>query len=253
MPESNPFAGSTPGLDEIWSFGLRNPWRISFDRLTGDLWIGDVGQGEVEEIDFQPASSTGGENYGWKLMEGSDCYDPDPIDPDCPDDTESCFSTDFVDPIFEYDHGVSDGGRCVTGGFVYRGCKFPTLSGYYILMDYISSNGWLVDSAGSFMLFSDFPNHISTFGESEQGEIYAGKLEGSIYKVRDGNIPKNLVLDESDSPLSGMYEAEDTIFVQGTVTISPGKTATLISSEVIIENDLTINNTSLIQLERNCQ
>ena len=116
VPPSNPFFGSPPTLPEIWAYGLRNPWRFSFDRGTGDLFIGDVGQNAVEEIDFQPAASPGGENYGWRLMEGSSCFNP----------PTNCNDGSLILPILEYSHFL---GCSVTGGYVYRGSLYPQLRG----------------------------------------------------------------------------------------------------------------------------
>jgi glucose/arabinose dehydrogenase len=129
-PPSNPFSGATPGLDEIWAYGLRNPWRPSFDHVTGDLIIADVGQGAIEEVDFQPSTSDGGENYGWRCYEGSNFFTESAttpcgtcIAPACPK----------VFPAYQYDHTL---GRCaITGGYVYRGCAIPDLQGQYFFGD----------------------------------------------------------------------------------------------------------------------
>jgi glucose/arabinose dehydrogenase len=125
IPASNPFVGDPNAAvrEEIWAYGLRNPWRFSFDALTGDLYIGDVGQGAREEIDFQPASSSGGENYGWRVMEGSLCFNP----------ASGCNTSGKVLPIAEYDHNT---GCSVTGGYVYRGSRYPLLRGHYFYGDF---------------------------------------------------------------------------------------------------------------------
>ena len=129
IPAGNPFVGAG-GPDEAWAIGLRNPWRFSFDRLTDDLFIADVGQGLREEIDFQPAGSGAGANYGWKIMEGTLCTGNTGS---CPPSTPACFSPSFTAPILEYGHDV---GRCsVTGGYVYRGLAIPDLSGTYLFAD----------------------------------------------------------------------------------------------------------------------
>jgi uncharacterized protein (TIGR03437 family) len=166
IPASNP-----PGQRrEIWALGLRNPWRFSFDRETGDLYIADVGQNTLEEVNFQSANSAGGENYGWSIMEGTRCFD----DPNCANRSE------LVRPIFDYgrNEGVS-----VTGGFVYRGSRYPFLRGVYIFGDFGSSlvlalrrqgNQWQANRYGR----TGFS--ISTFGEDEQGELYAGDYGGRI-------------------------------------------------------------------------
>ncbi len=131
VPASNPLVDGAGGTcDEIWALGLRNPWRSSFDRLTGDLWIGDVGQLTWEEVDRQPAASAGGENYGWRCYEGNHPFNLAGCGP--------IGSYDF--PVFEYAH--SGNGCSVTGGYVYRGSQFPTLAGRYLLADYCTGNFW---------------------------------------------------------------------------------------------------------------
>jgi len=178
IPEDNPFAGNIPGLDEIWALGLRNAWRISFDRITGDLWMGDVGQDKYEEIDFQPAGSTGGENYGWRCYEGNHTFD-----------TSLCLrEEEFVFPVYEYLH---DAGRCsVTGGFVYRGSKFPVMNGYYFFTDYCTDEIWsLHNNSGTWeLIYHDrfSGNNFSTFGEDVNGELYiAGLSSGDIFVIQE--------------------------------------------------------------------
>lgn len=172
VPADNPFFGAGPPLDEIWALGFRNPWRISFDRVSGDLYIADVGQDEREEVNRQPASSTGGENYGWVVMEGNFCHDPDPIDPDCPAATASCFDVSYTAPAFDYDHS---GGNCsITGGFVYRGSSIPTLAGSYVYGDWCTGNLWAaLDSGGwTSTLLPVSLGSILSFGEDVDGELY---------------------------------------------------------------------------------
>jgi glucose/arabinose dehydrogenase len=177
IPQSNPFYNTPNERGEIWSYGLRNPWRVSFDRQTGDLFIGDVGQSAREEIDFQPASSTGGENYGWHIFEGSLCYNPAP--------NPTCNASGKVFPLTEYDHTV---GCAVTGGYIYRGFSYPPMQGYYFYGDYCTGvlfaahkdpvNGWVET------LIADTPFNISTFGEDEQGELYFADLStGKVYQM----------------------------------------------------------------------
>jgi hypothetical protein len=140
IPPSNPFAAPGGPLDEIWAKGLRNPWRFSFDRVTGDLFIADVGQSAREEIDFQPRTSAGGDNYGWKSMEGSLCGEGGSSG--CPAGVLPCNSPAFKAPLYEYAHAGS--GNCtgtVIGGYVYRGTAYPDLAGVYFYGDYCF--GWL--------------------------------------------------------------------------------------------------------------
>ena len=128
VPASNPFVTAAGYRPEIWALGLRNPWRSSFDRRTGDLYIADVGQNLYEEIDFQPAGGTGGENYGWRIQEGAHCYNPNP-----------CDRTGLIQPVFEYDHSQ---GCSVAGGFVYRGAIYPRMQGVSFFSDYCSGRVW---------------------------------------------------------------------------------------------------------------
>lgn len=187
VPPSNPRAGAGAPLGLIWSKGLRNPWRFSFDRQTGDLYIGDVGQNVIEEIDWRPRSSSGGENYGWDIFEGRLCHEPPPGNSNCP------APSGFVEPVVTYDH---DGGRCsVTGGFVYRGCKLRNMRGRYFYSDYCASfiRSFVISGAVATDLrdhtASTRPNgstidNVSALGEDARGELYiVDHLDGEIYRV----------------------------------------------------------------------
>ncbi len=176
VPSSNPFVGSQDPTDlyrdEIWALGLRNPWRISFDRLTQDLYIADVGQNAFEEVNFQPASSSGGENYGWKILEASTRYN------------NSTASTEgLVLPVAEYPHAQ---GRSITGGYVYRGSD-PTLQGIYFYGDFVNGKLWGLRREGNLWenkLLLDSAYGISTFGEDEAGNLYvADYFGGGIYQL----------------------------------------------------------------------
>lgn len=172
VPAANPFVGQTNVLPEIWAYGLRNPWRYSFDQQTGDLFIADVGQNAYEEIDFQPAASPGGENYGWRITEGSHCYNPNP-----------CDTTGLVLPIAEYDR---DNGRSVTGGFVYRGAVYPTLQGIYLYADYVTGRIWGLRPDGSRWenrLLLETGHRISSFGQDAAGEVYVVDHAGAVLRV----------------------------------------------------------------------
>jgi len=166
IPTDNPFG------DEIWHYGLRNPWRISFDKLTGDLYIGDVGQNAWEEIDFLPAGSPGGTNFGWDRREGAHDY-------------EGSASADFVEPIAEYSH--PDGGCSVTGGFVYRG-SMPEWNGIYLYGDYCTGYIWgmIRPEAGASwqnQLLFETNQRITSFGQDESGELYILSDSGEIFKL----------------------------------------------------------------------
>jgi glucose/arabinose dehydrogenase len=176
LPPDNPYGpeGNAPGagLPEIWAIGLRNPWRFSFDLRLGDLYIGDVGQSGWEEIDRQPADSTGGENYGWNVMEGRHCYQ------------SGCDQTGYVKPIAEYPTAT---GCAVTGGYVYRGSDQPELQGVYVFSDYCSGIVYTLQvDEGTItpkqVLESGL--RVSTLGEDEEGELYLADLAGGgMYRI----------------------------------------------------------------------
>jgi glucose/arabinose dehydrogenase len=182
IPSDNPFVGSPDTLDEIWSLGLRNPWRYSFDRKSGDLYIADVGQNEWEEINVEPAGSSGGLNYGWRLKEGTDCYDP-------PSDCDTL--TGLTDPVYEYGHGGNPFKCSVTGGFVYQGCAIPELKDRYFFGDYCSGQIWsfIWNDTGIVDLtehtdISPGTGVLVSFGEDYFGELYVCAMgDGIVYKV----------------------------------------------------------------------
>ncbi len=176
IPPDNPFVDDPETRGEIWAFGLRNPWRFSFDRLTDDLYIADVGQGTWEEIDLQPASSPGGENYGWSCYEGDNILKPDRCD--------SAITYTF--PIHVYEH--TQGNCSVTGGYVYRGNQYPVLWGHYLFADYCSGRLWSLTPSGQggwqITFLNDIPGNPSTFGENIAGELFvAGHSNGIIYRL----------------------------------------------------------------------
>ena len=175
-PESNPFFGLDNAQDEMWAYGLRNPWRITFDRLTGDLFIADVGQNAFEEVSFQPANSTGGENYGWRLLEASVCFNP----------PNGCSASGTVLPILEYANGS---GASVTGGYRYRGSDFPQMYGVYLYADYIQRRLFAAEQDGGGWREigrREIPFRISSFGEDERGEILfvAYGQSGALYRLK---------------------------------------------------------------------
>jgi len=176
IPPGNPFLLSAGYLPEIWALGLRNPWRFSFDRGTGDLYIGDVGQGNFEEIDFRPAGDPGGRNYGWNIMEGDSCYPPG---------TVGCNRTGLTLPVFVYDHAL---GCSVTGGHVYRGAAFPSLRGVYLFGDFCSGRIWGIRKNGAAwdnaLLADNTTLTITTFGEDESGNVYVvNYANGDLLKI----------------------------------------------------------------------
>ncbi|MBM4258960.1 MAG: DUF11 domain-containing protein [Deltaproteobacteria bacterium] len=202
VPATNPFVQNRNYRSEIWALGLRNPWRFSFDRQTGDLYIGDVGQGVYEEIDFQPKASPGGENYGWKIMEGAHCFN-----------SSSCNQSGLTLPLVEYDHSQ---GCSVTGGVVYRGQQFPRLQGLYFYGDFCSGNLW-----GHRSTFGSRQNTrlldtaltISTFGEDEAGEVYVADYgTGDLYRITDPEPVSGADLAVS------LADAPDPVTVNSSVT-----------------------------------
>jgi len=171
IPQDNPFLANKQAKPEIWAYGLRNPWRHSFDSLTGDLWIADVGQEKWEEINLQSADSKGGENYGWKMMEGKHCYAP----------KKDCDNGKLTHPVAEYSHKQ---GCSITGGYVYRGENIPSIVGKYIYADFCSGTIWGIDQNLSFsvQVVMQTELNISSFGEDASGEIYLLDYNGGIYK-----------------------------------------------------------------------
>jgi len=173
IPADNPYAAGG-GAAEVWASGLRNPWRFSFDRLTGDLYIGDVGQSSWEEIDFSPAGSPGGVNFGWNFREGTHPYS----------DTAPPAGLELIDPVVEYGH---DQGITVIGGYVYRGERLPAWQGIYLYGDYGSGLIWGLfrDSSGVWQntLLFQTGSTITSFGEDEQGEVYLVDHMGILFRL----------------------------------------------------------------------
>jgi glucose/arabinose dehydrogenase len=183
VPSTNPLVDGQGGAcDEIWALGLRNPWRTSFDSLTGDLFIADVGQNTWEEVDFQPAGSAGGENYGWRCYEG-----------DHPYNTTGCGPQgNYTFPIFEYSHS---GGNCsVSGGYVYRGSQYPAMYGHYLLADFCSGRVWDLVSDGIGGWDSTLHTNLMAsqryvaFGEDINGELYMVGYNGTVYRIQEDSV-----------------------------------------------------------------
>ncbi|HEY8258985.1 MAG TPA: PQQ-dependent sugar dehydrogenase [Gemmatimonadales bacterium] len=177
IPADNPYAGRTDVRPEIWSYGLRNPWRFSFDRATGDLYIGDVGQNAWEEVDISPASDGAGKalNFGWNIMEGKHCYPGG-----------SCDQAGLTLPVLEYDHGQ---GCSITGGYVYRGAAIPAIQGQYFYGDYCG--GWVRSirvEGGAVVESFQWPalspgGAITSFGEDAAGELYVTSAGGLVFRI----------------------------------------------------------------------
>jgi uncharacterized repeat protein (TIGR01451 family) len=199
IPPDNPYAGSTPGLDEIWAIGVRNPWRFGFDRKTGDHIIADVGQNNWEEVDFQAFGTPGGVNWGWDDREGAHCFEP----------PTGCQTAGRTDPIMEYSHGL---GCSVSGGYRYRGTAIPQIYGKYYFGDFCTGSVWQSTQGGNgnwnigSPLSTSF--NISGFGEDQNGEMYIINLNGAVYKFTGTDA--NLALTVTDNP--------DPVFVNTTLT-----------------------------------
>jgi glucose/arabinose dehydrogenase len=184
-PPDNPYVGNPDTSQYIWAMGVRNPWRFSFDRLTYDMYIADVGQGTWEEIDIEPTSSTGKYNYGWDNREGKHCYEP----------MAGCITAGMTDPVHEYNH---TGGNCsISGGYVYRGCAIPDLDGAYFFGDYCSGKIWSFKYVGGVVTqltdrtveLNSTPFSVVGFGEDVYGEIYICDLSGDVYKIVPNGVP----------------------------------------------------------------
>ena len=178
IPPDNPFVGSTGARKEIWARGLKNPWRFAFDRVTGDLYLGDVGRDRWEEINVQPHDSHGGENYGWRLMEGPACFY---LSHDC--NPHGALTL----PAIQYSHRQ---GCAVIGGYVYRGRRTPALAGRYLYADFCTGKIWSAmrgkDGAWSSTLLLDSDYLITSFGEDDEGELYVthrDKKDGAVYRL----------------------------------------------------------------------
>jgi glucose/arabinose dehydrogenase len=179
IPPDNPWVESdwnnSPVRDEIWALGLRNPWRYSFDRQTGDLWIADVGQNLYEEVNLTRAGAGAGSNYGWPIIEGAHCFR----------NPSGCDAGGLVLPVLEYPH---EGHCSVTGGYVYRGEQFPELDGVYFYGDYCSGAIWAATQDGTDGVISDLVLNsgarLSSFGEDEEGELYVADMgNGTVYQL----------------------------------------------------------------------
>ena len=175
IPPDNPWAMSSTNAHELWNYGLRNPWRYSFDPQTGDLYLADVGQNAQEEIDVAPAGNPGGQNYGWNRMEGSVCFG------------NPCDTTGLTLPVLDYTHNA---GACsVTGGYVYRGAALPSVQGAYFYSDYCA--GWVRSfqwQNGQIVSQLQWPGlapggNVTSFGEDALGELYVLTAGGRVYRI----------------------------------------------------------------------
>jgi len=184
IPTTNPYISDASVSDEILALGLRNPWRWSFDKTTGDMWLPDVGQAGKEEVNFRAAANINSPgNYGWRCFEGTTVYDACSTPP-----------ANLISPVFEYSHNAA-GGKSITGGYVYRGSEYIDLMGWYICADYVSGNGFLVkNNGGTFTSapYTGWPANVTTFGENNNGDLYAA-AGSTVYKITaSGPLPVRL-------------------------------------------------------------
>ncbi|NDJ52735.1 MAG: PQQ-dependent sugar dehydrogenase [Chloroflexi bacterium] len=202
IPADNPFVGDPDSQDEIWAYGLRNPWKFSFDSQTGDLYIADVGQNTWEEVNYQPADSTGGQNYGWNIYEGPDCFE-----------AEACI-TIGTPPVISYNHRT--GNRSITGGYVYRGTAYPFLDGAYLYADYVSGRVWGASQINDFAdvtELADTDYRITGFGEDEAGELYILDGErGEVLQIQAQSALEYTNLTDNASFESNLGADDWTIF-----------------------------------------
>lgn len=230
IPADNPYVGAVDTLHELWAIGLRNPWRFSFDKLTGDMWLSDVGQDLWEEINFEPAGFAGGNNYGWRCYEGDEIYNPDSCDG----------AVDFTYPIYTYPHNDSTGGYSITGGYVYRGSLYPALYGKYIYCDYVTGNFYTLESdgAGGWVntIYPALLFEAVSFGEDKNAEQYVVvRATSTIYKLIDvcASLASTSELTDADCTLGNVGSILATI-TGGTepysIEWSTGDTTLLIDS-----------------------
>ena len=252
VPVDNPYVDNDNIRSEIWAFGVRNPWRISFDCVTGDLWIGDVGQGMWEEVNRQLASSPGGENYGWDCYEGNHAFEL----------TNCAGALNYTPPVFEYPHNCSQGcpvgtGNSITGGFVYRGSDFPSLNGYYIVADYGSEKIWLISPSLNVSDATPDPisyNQLAAFGEGDDKELYACVLSGSdIYRITvPGVLPLYFVAltgERLDADVRIQWKVENT---EGIKEFQVQKSENSFSAfETVGKIEVDGNNTKYAFLDKN--
>jgi len=220
IPPDNPFVGVSGYAPEIWSLGLRNPWKFSFDRLTGDMWIGDVGQNQWEEINFEPAGHPGGINWGWRCYEGNASYN-----------LAGCgTSSQYTFPVAVYAHAAPQSFCSVTGGFVYRGNTYPGMQGHYLFCDYCNSDFYSLypDGSGGFqstMLLDAPGSNYTAFGEDAAGEVYVARANGVIFKLTDacGSATPTIVSDGAGNLIG---DGASTIWWWKDGVLIPGATGT---------------------------
>jgi hypothetical protein len=226
VPADNPFVSDPNTADEIWALGFRNPWRLTFDRQTGDMFIGDVGNFRQEEVDFQEAGDPGGHNYGWRCYEGNLVFIPGGCGP----------ISDYTFPVYAYNHGS---GCAVTGGYVYRGSEYPFLNGYYVFGDLCSGQLWTLHQSDPGVWNPNWrgtrnSTNISSFGEDVDGELYAVDYTyGQLFHIT-ADLIENIYFSPS-VPHSPIYE---------TLTPPPPGPDLLVTDLTIVPINPTAGNTA---------
>lgn len=249
IPADNPYANDDFGLDEIWSYGLRNPWKFAFDSESGDMYIGDVGQNEIEEVNYEPFGTVGGRNYGWRCYEGDEEFN-----------MSECGSiTDATFPFHQFVHtNQGNGSRCsVTGGRVYRGASYPSLQGKYIYTDYCSDEYWVAGFDGEewdIFYGEELGPGIVSFGEDVWGEMYAvSGSPGRVYKIKDtsGDWLGHIFMDSFENVHSSLFGTSYQWFFNGEpIANSDSHITTFIgdgvySVEITTESGCIVNATPL--------
>ncbi|MCU0340756.1 MAG: PQQ-dependent sugar dehydrogenase [Spirosomaceae bacterium] len=230
IPTTNPYQSPNDNIpDEIWARGLRNPWRMTFDKLNGDLWLGDNGQDGWEEVDFVANGSAGGQNFGWRCYEGNHRY---PYQVTCDDSTTMTF------PLLEYAGFDHNGGNTasVIGGYVYRGAQHPSLYGHYLYGDYASGKIWTLkrELNGTYTNVLQSPNlpNLIAFGQDSSGELYAiSFFGGNLYKIKTDNCPPTLSLT---APVGGTQNFKASLQIEGQNTIESGANITYQAGNSIV-------------------
>jgi glucose/arabinose dehydrogenase len=227
IPTDNPYVTNPNVLDEIWALGLRNPFRWSFDRTTNAMWIGDVGQGEREEINYRAAGSTGGINYGWRCYEGN-----------LPFNTTGCQAqSNYVFPVYDYQN-PNPGSASVTGGYVYRGSTYTAMQGYYFAADVYSGNLYKINTAGfTTTVQTGLPTLVAGFGETENGELFAVSLNGNAYSLRT-NFP---------TPVGNFTNGEEKPIIYPSVVTGKTFTIQLPTATTYQQLQIVSSNGSLVQ------
>ncbi len=242
IPMDNPFAHSA-GADEIWSYGWRNPWRFSFDAESNIMFVGDVGQDTREEISID-SMIYAGNNYGWRCKEGN--YDTG---------LTGCLSTPITDPIFEMHHAPSSSICSVTGGYVYRGSAFPSFNGWYFSIDYCSADLFMLDTENNYdstHFYMSGLNQVTTFGVSENNELYAARLNGRIYRIIDSDHCLDDIIintiDTSFYSVENSITSEAVLYAMDTVSFSAGEAINLeIGFEIKQMSTFSAENISCLQ------